>query len=222
MRWAAAILLTFAATSASAEETGMEGFCENGLFPSEPPFGHARVAGKGRLYFQEDAEGCPQTGAASCAKRAYVIPGDIVLTSKTQGKFTCAFYPSRGGGTAGWVESTRLAPLPVDPAPKAAAWLGKWSSEGNPEVTIRRRGTTIAIAGESYWPSPNPPIEERPGGPNMGFVDGTLRLTGNRAEYADDDSCRIEFTLVGKFLIAGDNRRCGGMNVSFSSVYQRK
>ena len=28
-------------------------------------------------------------------------------------------------------------------------------------------------------------------------------------------------TLLGDLLIAGDNRQCGGMNVSFSAVYRR-
>jgi hypothetical protein len=219
MRWLAVLLLASAAT-ASAQPVEEWDFGRNGLFPEEPPFAHAEVAGQGRLRFLEDMDGCPDKGAA-CPARGYVIPGDKVLTSKVHGAYTCAFYPSRGGGTAGWVETARLRPLPVEPAPRAEAWIGQWSSEGNPVVTIRRSGEELGIDGEAYWPSPNPPVEERPGGPNIGSIGGAFRVTGSRAEYDEGDGCQVSFTLVGDLLIAGDNHRCGGMNVSFSGVYKR-
>ena len=215
-----AFLVLALSTAAAAQSDGNEwDLCRNGLFPSEPPFSHAQVKGQGRLRFLSDMDGCPDS-RTNCASGPYVIAGDRVLTSKVHGAYTCAFFPSRGGGTAGWVETARLRPLPIDPEPADAAWIGKWSSEGNPEVNIRPRGEGLEIGGEAYWPSPDPPIEERPGGPNVGYIQGALRVSGNNAEY-DDDSCRIEFTLVGDLLVAGDNQTCGGMNVSFSSIYKR-
>lgn len=222
MRWPAAFLLAFAfAAPAAAQDFDEDYFCRNGLFPMEPPFAQARVNGSERLRFLEDMEGCPGKGTQACATRAYVVPGDTVLVSTLHGAFACAFYPSKGGGTAGWVEAARLDPLTIDDAPPPQAWAGRWSSQGNPEVTISLAGDVLAIEGEAYWPSPDPPIEERPGGPNMGFIGGALQVLGNRAVY-DDDWCRIEFTLLGETLIAGDNLRCGGMNVTFSAVYARK
>lgn len=215
-----AVLVLALSTSATAQPDDADwDFCRNGLFPTEPPFSHARVSGPGRLHFLDDMDGCPDEGAR-CASGPYVIEGDGVLTSKVHGAYTCAFYPSDGGGTAGWVETTRLRPLPVETEPANDAWIGKWSSDGNPEVNIRLRDGALQIGGEAYWPSPNPPIEQRPGGPNMGHIQGPLRVSGNRASY-DDDYCRIDLMLVGDLLIAGDNNRCGGMNVSFSSVYKR-
>lgn len=222
MRWPAAFLLAFAfATPAAAQDFGEDHFCRNGLFPMEPPFAQARVVGEGRLHFLEDMEGCPGKGVQACATKAYVIPGDVLLVSNLHGPFVCAFYPSPGGGTASWVETARLEPVAVDDMPPPSAWAGTWSSEGNPELTIQALPDGLAIEGEAYWPSPDPPIEERPGGPNMGFIGGALHVLGNRALY-EEDSCRIEFTLLGETLIAGDNLRCGGMNVTFSAIYARK
>jgi hypothetical protein len=218
-RWAT-LLLALSATAAGQSDAPDDwDMCRNGLFPTEPPFAHARVTGPGRLRFLGDMDGCPDKGRA-CATGPYVIEGDEVLTSKVHGAYTCAFYPSKRGGTAGWVETARLNPLPVEPEPEAEDWIGKWSSEGNPEINIRLLDGKFEVGGESYWPSPDPPIEQRPGGPNMGFIKGPLRIEGHRAQYAND-YCEIEFTLIGDFLFAGDNRQCGGMNVSFSSVYRR-
>lgn len=219
MRWLAVLLLASGAT-ASAEPAEDWDFCRNGLFPEEPPFAHAQVTGQGQLRFLEDMDGCLDKGA-TCPARGYVIPGDRVLTSKVHGAYTCAFYPGRGGGTAGWVETARLRPLPVERAPRAEAWVGQWSTEGDNGVTIHRRGEAFEIDGEAYWPSANPPIEERPGGPNIGSIGGMLRVEGNRAEYDEGEGCQVSFTLIGELLIAGDNHQCGGMNVSFSGVYKR-
>jgi hypothetical protein len=45
----------------------------------------------------------------------------------------------------------------------------------------------------------------------MKFGDGT-----------DENDCQVTTQLVGKVLVVGDNLHCGGANVSFSGVYQRK
>ncbi len=38
----------------------------------------------------------------------------------------------------------------------------------------------------------------------------------------DEGSCEVGMRLVGKLLAVKDNNNCGGNNVSFSGVYQRK
>jgi hypothetical protein len=45
----------------------------------------------------------------------------------------------------------------------------------------------------------------------MKFGDGT-----------DELDCQVAMQLVGKLLVVGDNLDCGGANVSFSGVCQRK
>ena len=206
-----------AATPAFAQDDTL---CRNGLFPTEPPFAVADVTGKGRLWFHDDADGCPDTGEAACRARAYVLPGDAVVIGKAQGPYTCAFYPSRGGGTAGWVETARLLPRDTEPEPSAAAWSGTWTSEGNPEVTLREDDGILMARGKAWWPGPVP-TRAYPT-VHVGEIDGPLHVTGNRATYADEDLCEIVFTLLGDRLVSADNNRCGGANVSFSGVLRRK
>jgi hypothetical protein len=37
----------------------------------------------------------------------------------------------------------------------------------------------------------------------------------------NDDICRIKLWRLGPYLVAADNVRCGGMNVSFTGVYRK-
>ncbi len=213
----ASALLGLAATPALAQD---EAWCRNGLFPSEPPFQLAEVMGAERLYFLDDADGCPDKGAQPCRTRSYVVPGDVVVVNREHGDYLCAYYPARRGGVTGWVEAVRLQMLPVDAKPPLAAWAGTWSSAGNPEVTIRVQDGALHISGQAFWPGPKP-TRQYPS-PHVGEIDGALAVDGNRAAYADMDLCEIAFTLLGDRLVAGDNRKCGGANVSFSAVFVRK
>ena len=207
------------ASSSAAVAQNDEEFCRNGLFTiSNAPIGLATISGRGRAYFLEDMDGCPNA-EARCRQGSYVIPGDRVLAGNARGSYVCVYYPSRGGGTAGWMEATRVRRLAANPSPPLSAWVGTWSDEGNPLVRFRRRGAGLAVEGEAYWPSRNPSPQERPGGPNIGGIDEAVRVRGNVAHAPE---CNITFTLLGEFLLGADpDRQCGGMNVSFSGVYRR-
>ena len=217
MRWIA-VLLLISATTASGASPGDEDWCRNGLFPTEPPFGLAQVTGTGGAYFYEDADGCPDRGAG-CRQAAYVVSGDRVVTNRSHGAFICAFFPGRGGGTAGWMPVGRLRTLAVAANPPVAQWLGRWSREGNPEIRITSKAYGLAVSGQAYWPGPVSTAEYP--SPHIGEIDGRLTRKGSRAHYGDADDCEINFTLLGDLLVAGDNTNCGGANVSFSAVYRR-
>lgn len=211
-------LLLFAVSSPAAAAID-DGFCRNGIFGVEnPSVGLAVIAGKGRAHFLEDMNGCPN-GESRCRQNSYVIPGDTVITGRSQGRYVCVFFPNKRGGGAGWMESVRLRPLPVSQNPPIREWVGQWSDLGNPEVRFYVRRRKLMVEGDSYWPSPNPPLSERPGGPNVGNISEPVRVTGNRAHATD---CNISFTLLGNWLVAADpDMQCGGMNVSFTGVYRR-
>jgi hypothetical protein len=194
--------------------------CRNGVFTQDPHFVLATVSGmERRAYFHEDAEGCPWQGEA-CASRAYVISGDTVILSKIRNGYACAFYPSKGGGTAGWLPSLQLSLRPADTRADPARWLGKWSSEGNPQLTFSNRFSKLTVTGKAYWPGPAgthnwPSIHE-------GEIDGPVEITGRVGHYGEDENlCQVRFTLLGDYLLAHDNGNCGGANVSFSAVYTR-
>ena len=202
-------------------DTVDEGDCRNGGFPSEnADFGLAIIKGTGRAYLLYDMDGCPNA-SGQCKKSAegYVLPGDRVVTGRSKGGYVCAYFPSRGGGSAGWVDKPRLRSLAIDRTPPPSSWLGRWSDEGNPTVHIRGRRGVLHITGDMIWPGPQREKDWPPGWPRSGEIDGKLTLQGNRASY-DEDDCKVEFVLVGDMLIARDNELCGGMNVRFNGVYR--
>ena len=216
--------LTFAvllfALSAPAAAAIDDDFCRNGIFGVQnPSVGLAVISGRGRAYFLEDMDGCPNA-ETRCRQNSYVIPGDTVVTGRSKGRYACVFFPNKGGGSAGWIESTRLRRIPIRQNPAIREWVGQWSDLGNPEVRFYVSLGRLMVEGDSYWPSPNPPLSERPGGPNVGNIGEAVRVTGNRAHAPD---CNISFTLLGNLLVAADpDMECGGANVSFTGVYRRR
>jgi hypothetical protein len=213
-------LTLLAATAAHGQAPDMS--CSNGGFPAEKAIGLAKVIGADRLVFLKDSDGCPSE-AASCRQRAYVVGGDELLTGRGAGAYVCAFFPSRGGGSAGWVRRARLAPLPVDASPPPSAWAGHWA-DGDDTISLTVKGGALVADGNAYWPSAHPSPAQFPGGPNLGDLSGTARPTGNRVVFADSDpqACSATLSLVGGLLVVSDNGACGGANVSFGGVYRRR
>jgi hypothetical protein len=214
-------VVLLAASSARAAD---DGTCRNGDFPTEQGrFGLAQVTGAGRLPFLDDTNGCPNETAA-CRARGYVVTGDVLLTGRIQGAYVCAFYPSRGGGSAGWVRRDRLASQPAEPSPALSAWAGRWA-DGDNTIKLSAKAGALIADGDAYWPSANPPLSERPGGPNIGQLGGSAKPTGGRVVFKDGDGeydCAATLNLVGRFLVVADNNNCGGANVSFTGVYVRR
>jgi len=203
-----------------AADTAM---CRNGIFPSqEKTFGLAMVIGAPRTYLRSDIPPCPDDSAA-CRGRAYVLPRDTVITSVASDRYVCAFFARPGGGSAGYVRRDEIAPQPAPANPPLAAWLGTWR-DGDNSIALSGGGGKLMAKGEAYWPSAYPSAKSRPGGPNIGDMGGTAAPTGNTVVFAGDtpDECRVVLTLLPPFLLAADNMKCGGMNVSFSGVYRKR
>ena len=196
--------------------------CRDGMFPAESAvLTLAKVTGAPRTYLRTDTAPCPDDGAA-CRGRAYLVPGDTVLTWPARVPYVCALFPGKGGRSSGYVRSDEIAAQPT-PAPALAAWAGRWVS-GDDSIALRVQGVQLTASGEAYWPSAHPSLKDRPGGPNLGDMTGTAAPRGNSVvfEGAHPDDCRVKLTLLPPYLLASDNDNCGGHNVSFTGVYQRK
>jgi hypothetical protein len=194
--------------------------CRNGYFPRESPnYRLARIKGAAgdRINFHsDDGARCPED--AACRLKTYVIPGDEIIVSRTFGKFACGwFQPRKGGETLGWIETDRLAWQDIRP-PAPRDWLGEWRAYDNViRIATSKTAGRLTIKGEAVWGSgPRTHTGEldhdaTPAADKMKFGDGT-----------DDNDCQVTMQLVGRLLVVGDNLNCGGANVSFSGVYQRK
>lgn len=208
-------LLALTATAAFAQDGAT---CRNGLFPDEKTFATAVIGGKGRAYFHDDTDGCPSAGG-NCRTQAYLTPGDKVVFSRIRNGFACVYFPDAQGGTAGWVDMKHLLLQPLRANPPKEAWLGRWNSAGNPSLEFSKDLGALKVDGEAYWPG-RPGTHDWPS-THEGTIAGRVDVSGHKASYRDENLCEIRFTLLGDFLVASDNRKCGGANVSFSAVYQR-
>lgn len=218
-------------TAASAAEAPN---CRNGVFVEEGvTYGLAKVTGEGKLFFVEDAFYCDkdkQKGAcpvcpsedAACLAKSYVLPGDLVIAARSFNGYRCILYRNEKNfaGSAGYVPEGRLEALPAAEV-KQKDWLGAWRM-GDDSITLRAKGDKLSASGEAYWPSANPSLKERPGGPNIGQMSGVAAPKGNQVAFSDDeDECHVSLLLLPPFLLARDDNHCGGMNVRFDGVYLR-
>lgn len=217
-RWLFVTMLSVMATPAFAATTS-EGRCREGEFTTQNPnFGLAVVNRKVRAHVLADEDGCPNA-ERRCLAGYHLNPGKRVVTGRSTGKYVCAYFPrADGGGSAGWLIWSSLRPLRVDVAPPASSWIGRWSDGGNPTLRITGQRGLLGITGDAFWPQRDP-VEGRP--VNSGNIEGKLTLRGNQAQYKEDE-CKIDFTLLGDLLVAGDNERCGGANVRFNGVYRHQ
>ncbi|MCR0985065.1 hypothetical protein [Roseomonas populi] len=204
----------------------------------------ARVAavrpGVSRVNFVQDGtlvRGCPNEGAA-CRARAYLTPGDVVLTGPSHGAsggaYTCAgFVGARGAATIGCPPAAALLPLPeAEQAP--ADWNGQWRAPEQDIVISPGSKGALVVKGDATWGMGDPERVRR-GGVNIGEVAGEARpVNGVLAfsmgedgrtqayEAGDEFTCRIRLWRRGPYLLARDNNGCGGHNVTFSGFYRRK
>jgi len=213
------LLLT---SPASAQLKGNpDNVCRNGFFPRESEaYRLAKIKGAAgdRIYFHGDGnERCPDD--RTCRLKTYVIRSDEVIVSRTFGKFACSwFQPRNGTETVGWIETDRLAWQGSIRAPSERDWLGEWRGYDNfIRISKAKKAGMLAIKGEATWGSGSRThtgeldYEAKPSADKISFGAGT-----------DELECQVTMHLVGKFLVVGDNLHCGGANVSFSGVYQKR
>ena len=195
--------------------------CRNGYFPRESTnYRLAKIKGAAgdKIHFHgDDSERCPDD--AACRLKTYVVPNDEVVVSRTFGKFACSwFQPRKGTETVGWIETDRLAWQETTRRPAMPDWLGEWRAYDNfIRIAKSKAPGKLAITGEATWGSGSRThtgeldYEAKPDAQTISFGDGT-----------DELDCQVTMHLVGKFLVVGDNLHCGGANVSFSGVYQKR
>jgi hypothetical protein len=171
--------------------------------------GVAVVTGTERAWFYYDAAFCPK-GQAYCRKRSYLIPGDRVVTGTSQDGYTCVTMP--GNNTTGWIETKRLRPQEIVSSPPSSAWAGDWESEAS-IIEIRHNEEGLWASGVDDWKSGD-------GHSHSAEFSGLMRSGGNHARL-EEDSCRVEFTLLNEYMIVEDETSCGA-NTSFRGVYRRK
>jgi len=200
------------------DEGNPANWCRGGPFTGEGvEYKLARAVGRkgARVYFHgDDGEGCP---GPTCRLRSYLVPGDQVIVARSFGDWLCAWYqPARGPETVGWIKAHELSVAEPERDPPAARWEGEWGYYEN-GLSVRREARTgrLSVSGNASWRGANP------GQVNVGAFEAKGAPAGGVLKLGDD-TCRVTLWLVGPYLLAEDNKQCGGFNVTFDGVYRRR
>ncbi|MFZ2280832.1 MAG: hypothetical protein WAW39_23735 [Prosthecobacter sp.] len=190
--------------------------CDASLFGKGPltQFHPATVSGeKGtRAYFHDSGNDCPSS--ENCRRKAYVIAGDRLLVGTEADKWACAYFSGEKGSVTGWVRKGQLNFSQPNSHPNLASWLGDWKLGRNSfSVQHGEKPGSLTVDGIALW-------GEGPA-PHTGSVEASAVPARNQV-IIKDGPCQITLTLVDEWLIAADNHECGGMNVTFDGVYNRR
>jgi hypothetical protein len=144
-------------------------------------------------------------------------PGSPVLISTTDGPWTCGYSVDRHSGGSAWFRSAELHLVKYQLNPPIDAWDGTWTGgEDRVVITSSKQGKALHLEGNATWHGFNE-VE------HFGSTEGDAIPTGNYLHFAEGgpDSCAIELTLAGKFIIASDNMLCGALNARFRGIWKR-
>ena len=156
--------------------------------------------------------------------KSYLVSGDKVLILKSNDKWACSwFQPPRGKGTIGLLPIKTLRDVIVD-KPKTNDWTGIWYFASSAKLYIRqgtRRGfLRIRGAAEAltrHGRIHNDWSEFVAAQPSINRI--RLNL-GQRTVPGDD--CEITIRLLGRYLVASDNKQCGVGHITFDGVYRKR
>ena len=147
-----------------------------------------------------------------------LAPGDPVIVYRVAAAWTCAYLSSSAGAGPGWIGSKDIRLVLADSNPALKAWAGTWKG-GEDLVTIGLSKTAgeLDLNGKAVW-------HGRADVVHTGDFAGTAAPHGNHLHFAGGstaDSCIVDLTLAGKYVVAGDNNHCGGLNARFQGVWKR-
>jgi hypothetical protein len=169
------------------------------------------------------AENCPAATEA-CVRKSYLVTGDLVLTGRTRGEFTCVSYHSPLSNkriwAIGWLPSAALTPVAPMQSPKTKDWVGVWRQGqryvggGRVEIKLNDGGKLHVDAGILV-----PTARDF----HNGAFQGNTTQEGDTLLFADeyDDGCQVQMQRIGPWLLIEDNNACGGAGVTFTGLYRR-
>jgi len=147
-----------------------------------------------------------------------LAPGDPIVVFHAEPDWTCGYLSQAKGAGPGWVRSSDIRPVNFDAAPALDAWAGTWAN-GDDRIRIQtsKAPGKLELKGEGIWHGRTKDAV------NTGEFAGEAAPVGNHLHFVESgaDSCTVDLTLIGKYLVANDNNLCGGQNVRFWGVWKR-
>lgn len=203
--------------------------CSGVDFEVKRPLVVSRVSARPHVNFikgSDDDAACP-ADKEICRKKVYLVPGDIVLSGRAHGAFTCISYQSfrtrKQSWTTGWLPTSSLTRMEPMSSPKASDWIGSWSHPGGTISISGGDGGKLSIEGEHTYPAAQSVHSGVLGAvvePQQGMIafveDGSIPF-----DKAEDGQCMVRMQRVGIWLLVEDNQQCGGSMVTFTGLYRR-
>jgi hypothetical protein len=195
--------------------------------PTLPAFVFGRIkSGLPRVHFifeQFKKPSCPSL-KPECQEKAYLVPGDVVVTGlpflpewgkdEIKRGVVYATYYSTTHSFTGYLPADALEPVTVSAAP--AAFVGHWLAFDNHSLIIDEYLTVVGFTFNHPHPGATPDTNN---------ISGSLDVQRGQAYYSDDGSddvgCQIVMARVQGFLIVQNNDRCwaGAAAPDFSGDY---
>lgn len=193
-------------------------WCRNGHFPALTKDYQLGETAKQSVMSGDGKETCPSDDAAKCDAEKKLEAGVPVAVSKTLGDYYCAFDPR--DQSSGWVSVKNIKIIPPREI-KESDWLGVWT-DGSNKIEITKSAEGLEVSGFAQWFGAI--LESGEQVVHDGDLGFTAKPEGNRLalRVTDEYDCAAELIHLGRFLVVRDNGNCGGANVRFNGVYQRK
>jgi len=156
-------------------------------------------------------------GAVTRCGRWTVPSGTPVVVDRVRGAWTCVYAQARDGAGPGWIRSSDLRSMHYDLHPPATSWVGLWiGSKDRVAIRLANKSSALHLSGHAEWHGNGGVVHD-------GDVEGEATPRANHLHLVEEgaDSCTLDLTLAGPYLVATDNDRCGGMNVRFEGIWRR-
>jgi hypothetical protein len=191
---------------------------------SKPPADHCDVSPDAPLALVTGSKDVDLWNSYATSMKFPVPAGHPVAIGRRDGEWTCV---SHYGSGYGWMLTNRLQPIEPDLHPPATSWTGTWTPlelkkqprEASTKLVISTGAApgSLKVAGQAYW------FGAAVNGGRItheGAVEAEGQPNENRLHIAES-RCEVNLFLIGDFLNVQDNRECGGMNVTFTGVWQK-
>jgi hypothetical protein len=145
-----------------------------------------------------------------------VDPGSPVLIYTTDGPWICGYSADRRGAGPAWFRSSELRLVKYELNLPISAWNGTWTGGEDRVIITPANGNALHLKGNATWHGVD-------GVEHFGHAEGDATPTGNHLHFVEGgpESCTIDLTLFGKFILASDNELCGALNVRFQRFWKR-
>ena len=212
--------LLFAALATTAVGQTSIGDCERLPTPDPNSMRVGRVTGDQRIPFREGVPSECKPNEHGCFDPYYPLkPGEAVAVFQSYEGYYCVEGIGTGHfghGRFGWIPRSRIEVEPDRPPP-ASWWIGSWTDNGGPSLTITRRHGKLYVEGGDEQVGDRFPTVE-----GIATVSGAGLIVWQDGENepTSPDSCLTRLVRLGDRIDVRTSEGCG--LTMFSGIFHRQ